>query len=288
MTQLILALPEEISILRNIVLCGCGWLGNQLIAPIQTLEYTVSATCRTMEKRNSLIEQSVLAATFTLGDTFPDYLLLDSLPNTVIVMIPPGRRSANTQHWESSLVSLFHCLDRDSVDHVIFISTTSVYGEPENYLTISEMTQVAPKTASACAHVRVENQLRKILPQKSSIVRLAGLVGPNRHPIKTLSGKQLVMPNKVVNLVHGEDVVRALERLIRLGHEGQPLHLCSKSHPQRQAYYEKSAEAFNLPKPRFTRDSESKEDCGKAIDASQSWARLGMKPKYCSPYDMLP
>jgi nucleoside-diphosphate-sugar epimerase len=152
---------------------------------------------------------------------------------------------------------------------------------------ITEDSPVSPDTASGQAHVHMEQYLRQVAPTTSSILRPAGLVGADRHPIRTLSGRSLTAPNKAVNLVFGEDVVSAIMALLATGPVSSPLHLCSNSHPQRKAYYEWAAKQLGIEKPSFTLDDDNLPTTGKRIDATHTWAKLGITPKFGNPYDMV-
>lgn len=170
------------------------------------------------------------------------------------------------------------------VAHIVFISTTSVYGDTtDNVLTEESATN--PQTASAKAHVTIENYLLSKRDHADiSIVRLAGLVGPDRHPARSLSGRQLDAGNKRINLVHVHDIVSALTTIICNKPINDVLHLCSLSHPKRGIYYVDAANAMEIDAPRFS-DTDA-EPSGKVIDATQSWARLNITPAYGDPYRM--
>jgi nucleoside-diphosphate-sugar epimerase len=271
---------------ERVLLCGCGWLGKQLIAPLQQAGIAVSATSRDLQKVERLAKQGVDAAPFSLGEVLPKSLLPSEYQTTAVLMLPPGRRNKNTDQWETSFKKLIDDLLSRDIDHIIFISSTSVYGDSRNEQVI-ETSPVAPETASAKAHVRIEQYLQSGAANKATILRLAGLVGNDRHPINTLSGRQLTAPNKLVNLVHGDDIVSALTVLISLGPQSDVLHLCSQEHPQRKRYYDWCAKTCGLEPATFTPDSNELPNQGKWIDASATWERLGITPRYPSPFDMI-
>ena len=271
----------------NLLLCGCGWLGYQLVSPSINQGFHVYATSRNKEKIDDLKKKSVTPFHYELGTTFPTHSLPNEEDTTAIIMLPPGRRNGNVEQWEMNMLALLSELIHANIAHIIFISTTSVYGDSYSG-EITEASSLHPETPSAKAHEKVERYLQRHGKNKVSIVRLAGLVGPDRHPINTLSGRALTAPNKITNLVHSNDVVSALIALINTGPMTAPLLLCSVSHPQRKAYYDKSAKAFNLAPAKFSPDNDNLEDTGKRLNGEKSWARLGLTPTYPSPYDMLP
>lgn len=264
-----------------LVLCGHGWLGSYLAdtrAPA-----TVISTTRTPEKCRQLARQGYQAIPFTLGDD-PAVLTRHCAKATVLLNIPPGRRNPSLDSYLDNMLALIDAMIDVKVGHLIFISTTSVYGEETTH-TVTETTPVDPQTVSAKAHVAIEERLRRYPNYRVSIVRLAGLVGPDRHPVNALSGKHFSAGNKVVNLVHVTDVVTALTQLIQRGGEGKTYHLCSLAHPKRGDYYPRTAHARGLALPRF--DDTTALPVGKRIDARWSWEMLNTRPQYATPDDMI-
>ncbi|MBO1254513.1 NAD(P)H-binding protein [Alteromonas sp. 5E99-2] len=272
---------------KNLLLCGCGWLGYQLLSPAISQRIQVYATRRNKQKINDLNKKGATACHYELGGTFPVSLVPNCEDTTAIIMLPPGRKNGNIEQWETNILALISELIDANIAHIIFISSTSVYGDSHNG-EITEASSLCPETTSAKAHVKVELYLQQHYQDNVSIVRLAGLIGPDRHPIKSLSGRALTAPNKITNLVHSHDVVAGLLALVNLGPTRLPLLFCSTSHPQRKAYYDQSANAFNLVPASFSPDSDDLEDIGKRVNGEKSWAMLGLTPTYPSPYDMLP
>jgi hypothetical protein len=111
-------------------------------------------------------------------------------------------------------------------------------------------------------------------------------VGEQRHPVNYLAGKtKLSAPNKVVNLVHQNDVIQSIESLIKNNAWGRTLVISALEHPTRKEYYTWAANKLNLAAPSFI--DEQGQPRGKEIDASRSLDILGIHLKYPSPYDML-
>jgi len=272
---------------NNVLLCGCGWLNSQLVDPLQTSNTQVLATTRNNEKLAQLTAKGVQSALFDLGQPFPFESLVVKNETTIILSIPPGRRNPDTTVFESGMRMLLAQFAARRPAHLIFISTTAVYGEKSND-TINERSELAPQTASAHAHVALEHAIAQSFSGSYTVLRLAGLVGPNRHPVTTLAGKQLSAPNRVVNLIHSEDVVSALLRLIQKGPQNKALHLAALAHPQRRAYYTECAKRLRLTPPTFISSDNEEVDQGKKIDANVTLESLGITLAYPSPYDMVP
>ncbi|MHC6648398.1 NAD-dependent epimerase/dehydratase family protein [Alteromonas sp. HB246098] len=267
---------------QNVVISGYGWLagyvGNALAGKVNII-----GTTRSQQKRLALKEQGVTAIEYALGDDTS--VLCSHLQNaTLLLNIPPGRRNTNLESFTENMLRLIDAALSADVAHIIFISTTSVYGDDTNNV-LTEQSDTNPQTASAKAHVTIENHLMSKRDQTNiSIVRLAGLVGPDRHPARSLSGRQLDAGNKRINLVHVHDIVSALTSIICDKPLNDVIHLCSLSHPKRGIYYVDAANAMGIDTPHFS-DTEAQPG-GKVIDAAQSWERLNITPTYGDPYSM--
>ena len=75
------------------------------------------------------------------------------------------------------------------------------------------------------------------------IIRFAGLVGNDRHPIYSLAGKQeLKCGHSLVNLVHLDDCARAIQLLLETPGGYRLYHLAAPIHPTREEYYRHAAE----------------------------------------------
>lgn len=266
----------------NLVITGYGWLAGYVGEALND-DFNIVGTSRSRDKCHALQAQGIEALEYALGDNTKP--LERYLPNaTLLLNVPPGRRSTNLDAFTKHMLSLIDSAIRAGVGHIVFISTTSVYGDNTDE-TLTAQAPTNPQTASAKAHVAMEQYLLSLRAQINvSIVRLAGLVGPDRHPARSLSGRQLEAGNKRINLVHVFDIVKALGEIIRCTPLNDTIHLCSLSHPKRGLYYVEAAKAMGIEPPDFT--GTDAEPGGKVIDARECWAQLGITPEFADPYRM--
>jgi nucleoside-diphosphate-sugar epimerase len=211
--------------------------------------------------------------------------------------------------------SLFDYILLHHAQHICFISTTSVFGALEGR--ISNDSVLTPNTPSGNAHVELEFHLKDlaiasvIKPQGDAIgfscsaLRLAGLVGKDRHPITTLSQKSnIALGKNPVNLVHQQDVIQVICAILqdaeRRKHDSDSFemtnslldrnfyaaNLCSLEHPTREEYYTWCAQQKGIRNPKFTPDTREFAS-GKWIDSEQTISQLQVKLHYPSPYNML-
>lgn len=268
---------------KTIVLCGCGWLGKYAAERLIAEGNQVIGTTRSQDKADALSQRQVTPVLFSLGDD--PKILFDTAPDVLILNVPPGRKKALDPSFIDNMKILIASAISAGVKHTIFVSTTSVYGAISQG-DVTEDTALSPNTASGEAHQAIEAFLQS-QTQQFDILRLSGLVGPDRHPINTLAGRTLENGNQVTNLVHVEDVVSALKTMINLGPSSSAYLLSSLAQPKRADYYVYCAEQKGLPVPQFSGYSTEQSPAGKRIVSDKSWEKLGLTPKYASPYDMI-
>lgn len=265
----------------SFLLCGCGWLGHYLI-PHLAPKYTLLGTTRSTDKASALQQLGVDAYCYQLGDNHTA-LPSDLSGAQVLLNIPPGRKGFEPSQFVDRMTDLIDYFVAAGAAHIVFVSTTAVYGKHTGYVT--QATPRVPVTPSGQAHVLIEDYLLSQYKTLTTILRPAGLVGPDRHPINTLAGRALDKGNQVANLVHVEDICQAVQQVAHIEPSGQSYLLCATEHPKRADYYLACAKIKALPAPSFADYEPSQPAMGKQIEGS--WEALGLTPKYASPYDML-
>lgn len=270
----------------QIGICGAGWLGLPLALHLQQQHHQVSVTKRQLEEVELLKMQGVSCVQFALGDRLAAENLAPLFASQVICLnIAPGRRSLDPESFTNKMCEFVSFAKDAGVQNLIFISTSSVYGESTR--TVYEYSSVDPMTASSKAHVAIEQHINQTFKERACILRLGGLVGDNRHPAKTLAGKKgLTNGQRKVNLVHQYDAIAAISAIIEKNGYGQTLHLSAEDHPSRQTYYQTVAELLALEAPDFL-PIDDPEDIGKELNCDLTIEKLGLELKYPSPLDML-
>ncbi|WP_299083493.1 NAD-dependent epimerase/dehydratase family protein [uncultured Paraglaciecola sp.] len=269
----------------QIAVVGCGWLGLPLALSLQKGGHKIVATsrsaagCLRLDSHGFSTVQFELGAALSLQKFAPIFNC-----KLLILNIPFSKKNSSYSEFFSGIQEFLQQAKRLHIKQVIFISTTSVYGEQQGIVT--ENSPVQPNTLSGKVNLAVEKWLQQNFGSQSSIIRLAGLIGGKRHPINFLAGKtELAAPNKAVNLIHQVDVIQSIESIIHKDLWGHRLVLCAKEHPSRQDYYTWAAKRLGLTAPEFIQ--EQVKSTSKLIDASASIKKLGIQLKYPSPYDML-
>lgn len=124
----------------------------------------------------------------------------------------------------------------------VLISSTSVYPDEGRSMIEDDAIRRLSPHSGACL-LDIEQCFES---SRTSILRAGGLFGPNRHPGKFIQGKPLARPQDAVNMVHQDDVLRAILFSAENQLEG-PHNLVAPQHITRAAFYH-AAGATEHPK----------------------------------------
>lgn len=203
--------------------------------------------------------------------------------DTLIITLPGSRQAEHAQRTFSDIRYLVAKAREAGARHIIYTSTTSVYGFVTGMLT--ETSPVRPASPGGTVMAEIERYLLQQKDMSIDILRLAGLIGPDRHPARSLSGRtNLPEGDHGVNLVHRDDVIEAIQLLIRSRGPCRLYNLCSPSHPARRDFYTQLCKENGLPAPEYNASDNTV--ANKMIDGSLICRELGFKYAYSSPHDM--
>ena len=240
---------------KTIGILGCGWLGTPLAETLLASGKRVRGSTTREEKINSLLEKGIEARVLRLGDQKiegnPEEFLkgLDCL----VVNIPPGIRRDPKADFISRIRLLETCLQKAAIPHLIFVSSTSVYGASQG--SVSEADQPLPDSQTGEQLLQVEKMLLENKARTTQILRPGGLIGPDRHPVFTLSGKNINSDgSERVNLIRQEDLLPVLGLLITNPNLSGTFNAVFPEHPSKHEYYTKEAHHFGIAPPVY-RDS---------------------------------
>lgn len=246
---------------------GCGWLGLPLAKALLENGFTVKGSTTSNEKLSVLKKLGIQPFLIALSENEIVGNLNDFLDNSKILIIdvPPKLRGSATENFVSKIGNLIPFIEKSVVENVLFISSTSVYGEDN--LVVTEETEVNPDTESGRQLVQAEQLLQSNPNFKTTILRFGGLIGEDRHPVHFLAGrKNLHNPDAPINLIHQKDCIGIILKIIELDCWNETFNAAAPSHPSRKEYYTQKAIEFNLPLPEFNLEMAT---FGKTISSSK-------------------
>ena len=271
---------------EKIAILGCGWLGLPLAKSLLSKGYDVKGSTTSESKLEVLKDAGISPFQIQLKEHQIIGNIEDFLKETdvLIIDIPPGLRrevsSSNEMTFVSKVKTLIPFIEKSGVQKVVFVSSTSVYGDNFPIVEITEETKPYPDTESGKQLVIAEALLQSNPHFKTIVIRFGGLLGDDRHPVKFLAGRTNVEnPDAPVNMIEREDCIGIIETVIDKGLRqaqsdkwGETFNAVIPQHPTRKVYYHKKAQILNLPLPTFAEDSESK---GKIISSKKVETILG-------------
>jgi len=269
--------PSTISVL------GCGWLGFPLAIALRQSGYALNGSVISQDKFPAL-QQAGIAP----------YLLHSQPPingsrireffdaNVLVVTIPFKRDLPDPTVYFRQLDAVVEQMDNAKTAFVIFTSSTSIY--PDSMADAIEEAEFLPDNPRAQVLWDIEESLLSSQSFDATIVRLAGLYGPDRPIGKFLAGKRgLDDADRPVNLIHRDDAVAVIQKIIMQDIRGEVFNACSDGHPSRRDLYTKAAIRMNLPPPVFTHSPGGR--C-KVVNNRKIKERLNYQFQHPDPMDL--
>ncbi|EKT61872.1 SDR family oxidoreductase [Providencia burhodogranariea] len=271
--------------MKKVAIVGLGWLGLPLARALLSDDIEVTGTKTTPDgiaaARAMGIDCYSLQLTPELICDADDLQQLLDGTDALIVLLPPSK--INVADYIDAVQQLVDTALVFHVPRVIFTSSTSVYGSASGE--IDENSDLQAETASAQALIKVENWLHDLPNISVDILRLAGLVGNNRHAGRFLAGKKsLKGATQPVNIVHQDDVIEAIRLLLKQPQGGHVYNLCAPEHPTRANFYRQATQSLNLELPEFAKEGEGV--AGKEVNGNCICEELGFEYQYPNPIDM--
>lgn len=237
--------------MKTIGILGCGWLGFPLAKALVGKNWAVKGSTTSANKLALLRECRINPFLILLDERQIEGDIDGFLENlsVLIIDIPP---KATTSDFTKKIELLLPHLEKSTVEKVVFISSTSVYDD--HSIIVDETTPTHPLTESGKQLVKSEALLQGNPNFKTTVVRFGGLIGEDRHPVRSLSGRKNVeQPDSPVNLIHQKDCIGLLLNLIEKEIYGEVFNAVAPSHPTRKAYYTQKALSLGLPLPEFAK-----------------------------------
>ncbi len=238
--------------MKNVAVVGCGWLGQPLAVSLLKKKYKVFGTTTSIEKIPDLKKLGIFSFLLDFNKPFINQeLTFLNQVDILVLNIPPSKIKGDSSYSE---ILLEFVKSFPNTIKVIFTSTTSVY--PDTIEKADELYQFTEDDLKK-ETVQAEIKLRDYLKDRLTTLRLAGLIGLSRHPVTFLAGKKNIPNgNAPINLVHLEDVVGIIEKIISDNFWGEIINACYPFHQIKSEYYIEKSTKFDLVPPAFLNQGE--------------------------------
>ncbi len=240
--------PQTVSVL------GCGWLGLPLAAALAR-RTRVRGSTTSPDRLDDLADAGLVPYRIAVGETVEgtrvggDDLGAFFGSDVLIVTVPPRGETP----YPVVMQAIRDAAERGGTGWVVMTSSTSVY--PNTGGTVTESDAGArpglPLGRRGAKVLAAERVLRESEQVDTTVLRLAGLYGGDRHPARSLAGRRLSGGDAPVNLVHRDDVIGAVRWVLDHDLRSQTLNVCADRHPTRRQLYPAVARALGLDPPVF-------------------------------------
>jgi len=244
---------------------GCGWLGLPLAKALIEDGYLVRGTTTSANKLGTLQKEGITPFLISLSEENIEGDISSFLTDmeVLVINIPPKLRGGKKENYIKKMQLLLESLKAAKIKKVIFVSSTSVYGDINAEIT--EETIPQPSTESGKQLLASENIFKNNPEIRTTIIRFGGLIGPDRHPVTMLSGrKALNNENHPVNLIHLDDCILIINSVIKQNWWGEIFNAVYPFHPPKKEYYSQEALKSDLILPQYAQNSQKS---GKKIES---------------------
>ena len=233
----------------TISIAGCGWYGFSLAKALINKGIKIKGSTTTSDKLQKLTDAGIESylIDFSNSETIlPAFFEC----NVLWIAIPPKTRTGNGEGYLNSIQNLIVGAKQHGVKQVVLISSTGVYADVNGE--VNEQSPTEPDTLGGKVMVQVEGRLKSESAFKTTVIRFAGLIGPNRHPGRFFGGKKdIPNGNTPINLIHLTDCIGISCAIIDQQAFGHNYNTCTPDHPTKKEFYTKAAMRMGLPKPEF-------------------------------------
>jgi nucleoside-diphosphate-sugar epimerase len=232
---------ERISVL------GGGWLGLPLAQYLAAQGYAVQVSRTTAAGAQQVRELGLRAQEVNLAAEAP---LADGpfwQVSTMLIAVPPQAGQPEAMQV-AQYQRLAERLRASGVQHVLYVSSTSVYGDANAEVT--ETTPLAPQKPGGQVVQALEQVLQQEVAMQTTVLRFGGLIGYDRLPADAAAiQRRSRAADTPLNVIHRDDCVRIICEIVRQGAWGEVFNACADAHPTRREYYATAAAArgFTLP-----------------------------------------
>jgi nucleoside-diphosphate-sugar epimerase len=243
----------------HILIVGCGYLGQRVADRAISDGHRVTALTRSAEKARSLNEAGIESV---IGDVL-ESTTVAALPAADVLVVALTHDPASGVSKRGLLVDGVVNLVRElgpRVEHVIYISSTSVYGQTDGSWVVEGL-PAEPITEGGeltlAAELALKGECR--YGARLTILRLAGIYGPGRLIARIdqlRSGAPVPgSPDAWLNLIHVDDAAAAVCTAFACRHTWDILMICDDRPLTRREFYSAVAQEVGAPLPTFDPDA---------------------------------
>lgn len=246
----------------SVGIVGCGWLGGVLAQQLNKQGVAVLATRSSVDNANQLKSQGINAEVLSLP---AEQTQLNNhsvfKQQCLVIAITPQFRQGRVDYADKVEQLVAAAKINNHVEKIILLSSSAVYNGLSGLVDESMALDLSADKVSVLNQAEQAvlnfnkphgNERADLSRNQGFVLRLTGLVGPNRHPGKfLLNGRMLPNPQATVNLIHQQDAIGLILALLKSDIPGGIFNGVSATQVTKKRYYQAAASALDLPAPSF-------------------------------------
>lgn len=264
---------------RRVAIVGCGYVGSALGGALVADGHDVLGTTTSDERHEELSQLGIRPAVARVEDVDRLKTLLADRDTVYLAVAAGGRSRDYRSVYLAGVRNVLQAIGGSRVCHVVYTSSTSVYGQDDGSW-VDEDSPTEPLTENGRVLVEAEHTLldgTRAAGITGTVLRLSGIVGPGRGPANRVvhyAGQVRTDGEGYVNLIHRDDIVAALRRLLDVPYHGV-LNLSDDAPVTRRAYYDRLIAEARVP-PIEWRAPEQSDGRGKRVRNDRIKTVLGL------------
>lgn len=222
---------------KTVSILGCGWLGCALGKSLVDDGLEVLGSGRESLEISNITQMFIKPVWIDVRKREMIYIESQFWKSDVVVVgIPPIRDSGVEKVFPRRMQMIIDELKRKGAKRVVLLSSTIVY--PNNGEIVREDDVIEGTKPSGEAWLKAEELFVNEKSFTTTIVRLAGVVGPGRDPGVFTMQRNIRKPGNVpVNILHLDDAVGIIKELIVKDYGNELFNACALEHPTRKELY---------------------------------------------------
>ena len=235
-------MPQHVRRVRTVSIVAGGYLGQRLARHLVENKYKVKLSYRTKAPEVEVFGTEHFSCVLTEGTLEYDKGLFDA--DCLVICIPPGFKQGVADFYPLHIKLLLQEGQNAGCRQVIFTSSIGIYPQSGDFREKSQFTMQGEK--QKCL-LQAELAVLASCVKYKQVLRLAGLIGPGRHPGRFRVSLGSESAQTCVNMVLVQDVVEAIHQLIDQPDTPSSVYnLVSPHHPSKQAFYRFARQSLGL------------------------------------------
>lgn len=231
------------------LIVGCGYLGKRVAETLLKSGQSVRIISRHRMSKSSLDTSGISPYVIDLDASDSHSPNLPSRYRLLYTVPPP-----DSGEIDPRVLRLHSLLDRNPPSHAVYISTTGVYGHHQGQW-VNEDSLLRSSSPRSLRRLHAEQSFRDWCTKHRcslTILRVAGIYGPGRMPIKRIESKVPVVDEQEAswsNRIHIEDLTRICTAALDKTGTIQLLNVSDDRPTSTTSFINAVADAYHLKRP---------------------------------------